>query len=244
MTSKFKTLLLVSLTLLFSGCASTNEIHQLIDNAFSPSSADKPTKMEEISYSTDCHCFKYGDIFLFNISGGKVRTKEEAAEWLQVQSIEERRSTGERVAAGVTSVYVIPVSLLIGIVNEVALIPASPYTYYKKAKDKKDLFDKYVNALHEFEKGNYSKARLGLLSCLRHWQDLRYYSNVYFKIGETYEKDGQMELARKYYELFLNYSIALYPAFFAEYDASYKNDFKMLDKALTIAETKLAEERL
>ena len=68
---------------------------------------------------------------------------------------------------------------------------------------------------------------------------LIYFSDINYHIAEAYDKEGNSGLAEKYYRTFLEYSIALYPDYFAEHNPKLVNDRSILDKEFSVAEARV-----
>lgn len=236
------------LTVLFiatlTGCASRSGLNDMLTDITPP---PKPSNIEEarLVYDGRFRGYAYDGKLLFNEIGEKIRTQEEAMERLSVEIAKKRSSSfeklsfGEGIAVGVTAIYALPVVLVLGVTNEVVLLPTAPYTTYKDRKRRQESFENYVQGVRMLERGNYKEARLNFFKSLNLEPELARYSDVYFKLAETYEGQGQQESAKRYYLMFINRSVALYPAYFSKYDESYKNDEKALDAKFSKAEEKI-----
>lgn len=236
--------------LFFYGCAGfvASNINKAMEIRRS-SSVDSKKAFDEskVTYVNELRCYIYRvddqikemDSILFDAAGKKIMTKEEAIEHIRFQYSDKGFSTSEKVAGYATLVWVAPVGLIFGIVEDIAMLPAFPYVIYLKNKFQEESFEYYQEGQKLLEQGQYPQAREKFFLALSGWGSLIYHSDIYYKIAETYDKQGNNTLSGKYYKTFLEYSIALYPDYFQEYDPKLANDRAKLDKEFTVAEEKL-----
>ncbi len=153
----------------------------------------------------------------------------------------ENSSLGEKIGYGATMVYTVPVAIILGVVEAVALIPTLPYAYYLNSKEKRSSFENYRQGKLLLQAGNYHEARNCFLKAIEVGPALVQRSDIYYKIAETYDGEKQAELANKYYRMFLDYSISLFPDYFPKYDAQFKDDLNELTREFDSAEDKIAK---
>lgn len=139
---------------------------------------------------------------------------------------------------GLTFGYFLPVAIVVGIAEEIVLLPASPYTNYKSSQRKRKTFAEYSTGRKLLDEKQFDKARFHFLRALDFSAAIAYSSDVYFQIAETYASENKDALAKDYYRMFLDYSVALYPDYFKHQDEKYKNDPKVLDQEFAKAEEK------
>jgi tetratricopeptide (TPR) repeat protein len=229
--------------LIASGCATFSDTREFLNEQTSEIKKTKELKEDKLVYSTEQRCYKYNDILLLKEQHQKIRNKEEAIEHIRFVFSYEEYTSGEKVAGGAALAWAAPVVIITEVAKNIALIPVMPYVYYLKHKYKKESFENYLKGMAFLEHGKYREARLHFKKAIKLATALIQSSDIYFKIAETYEGEHQQDLANKYYHLFLNYSIALYPEYFADYGQQYKNDLKRLEEEFSKAEEKIKSEK-
>lgn len=233
-------LLIGCITLVFGACASRTELGYMFTR-LDPPYDSKELNEKKLTYSKQLRCYKYNDKILWSHAFEKIHTREEALERLQLLFSHEKYSVGEKMAFGATAAYVVPVALVLAAVNEVALIPAAPYTQYKSHSRKKTVFRNYAQGIILLEQDRYREARMSFWKALKDDLGLISASDVYYKIAKTYDGEKNQKKAATYYREFLDYSIALYPDYFEKYDKKFTNDLDQLDKQFSKAEEKLSK---
>lgn len=186
-------------------------------------------------YSDHRRCYKYNNQILLKKTGEKISNRKEAAERLRYQAISENLSIGKAVLYGVFFAWLAVICFPLVIAEQVAGIPASPYVFYLDDTYRKRSFENYKQGEILLSKGKYNKARKHFFKAMQITPFLIQQSDLLFKIAETYQAENT-ELARDYYQMFLNYSQNLYPVFFSELDNKYVNDLNVLDKEFSRAE--------
>jgi hypothetical protein len=245
-------LLLYSCLLMFflSGCAGfvADDINKSMEIRRS-SAVDTKKAFDEskVTYIKELRSYTYRaddkkkdiDSILFDAAGKKIATKDEAIEQVRFRYSNKGFSTSEKVAGYATAIWVAPVGLVFYVAETVAMLPSLPYVIHLKNKFQKEEFEYYELGQKHLEEGYYPEAREKFFLALSGGSSLIYRSDIYYKIAVTYDKQGNTVLSEKYYKIFLEYSIALYPDYFQERNPKLVNDSTELDKEFTTAEEKL-----
>lgn len=247
-----KMILLCSCMVMFlvSGCVGSvaGDIQRAMDVRRS-SSVDTGKAFDEtkVTYDKELRCYIYRfddhkkdiDSILFDTAGKKIMTREEAIERVRFAYGDKGFSGSEKAALYATAVWIVPVGLVFGIAENIAMLPAMPYVIHLQNKFQKESFEYYNAGRQLLEQSRYPEAREKFFSALSGYASLLYFSDVYYQLAETYDRQGTADLARKYYQIFLEYSTALYPDYFKIYNPKLTNDRIVLDNEFTSAENKL-----
>ncbi len=221
---------------LLNGCAPVSEIKGLykLDNG---TYFEKSKKFDEsrILFSKQLKGYMYDNKILLHETGKKIRIKEEAIERLSFLSNYKELSGKEKSFGVIAAIWSVPVSLIFKIAENIAGIPAAPLVYYLEHKYKKDSFESYKKGDNCLKEGNYKEARNYFSKAKEAAPFLIQYSDIYFKIAKTYFGEGNKNLARNYYLLFIDYSLCQYPPYFEKFNKEYKNDLSELEKEFDIA---------
>jgi tetratricopeptide (TPR) repeat protein len=240
----------VVLLLFVSGCTTVivGDVMEIVESR-QPQGIDTTKAFDEskIVYMAELRGYAYqageklteSDLPLFDRSGRKIRSRDEAIEHIRSVYSDPGLSPSETALASVSIGYGLPVSMLFGAAENIALLPAFPYAYYLQGKFEKEVFENYTQGRKLIEEGNYSLAREKLSHSLRRAKSLLYQSDIFFMVAEAYRKENRKELAAKYYRIFLDYSTSQYPAYFKDYGELYTSDRKKLDAEFTLAESYL-----
>lgn len=238
-----------ALILLLSGCAGfAGDINKAMEIRRSSSVDTKKTFDEsKVVYIKELRCYAYRDdnnkkdidSILFDAAGKKIMARDEAIEHVKFHYGDKGFSTGEKIAYFSTAVWVVPVGLVFTVAENIAMLPAFPYVSHLKNKFERAAIEYYQAGKELAEQGRYSEARQKYFLVLSGSRSLIYSSDINYQIAETYDNEGNVVLAEKYYRNFLEYSVALYPDFFQERDSRLTNDRAILDRELSVAEAKL-----
>ncbi len=237
--------------MLLSGCSSivASDIKESMNlHPHTVINTDKEIDLSKITYVQELRCYTYQadkdkdemKSILFDETGRKIMTREAAIEYVQTAYENEKRlTTKDKVYYWSTMVWVAPWGFVFGVAENIVMIPAYPYLYHIYNKIQKEAYLSYRDGQELLTQGHYREARENFLLAR---SDLRYLvnqSDIDFKIAQTYDNEGNRQSAANYYKDFLEYSIALYPDFFKEYNDKLVNDRTELDKEFSIAEEKL-----
>ena len=194
---------------------------------------------DHLVYSRELRCYTYAGVVLFKETGEKARTRPDAMEALRFELDNTDASTAEKTFGIATLIWTVPVTVLLSALETALYLPAYPYAYYKMRKARSDSFASYVQADDLLKQGKYVQARATFMKAKEYMLRVTHQSDVYFKIAEAYEGEGNGSMAADYYKKFLDYSVGLYPDYFELYDSAYANDPKALEKEFDKADAKL-----
>lgn len=235
-------LVVLSVLLAASGCSFQSfRLYSLQDEA--ALSTPKDIDESKLVYIKEQRIYKYSDEILFTKTYRKIRTKEEALGHLRSMLASEKSGATEKASEITGIIYSVPlliVAIPVGIAAAIYMLPASPLFNYQHKKEAERSFNHYRGGAAMLTDAKHEQARESFLRALRKAPAMIQQSDIYYRIAETYEGQGDRDAALRYYQLFLDHSIALYPEYFARFDATYQNDLATLDRKFTRAEEKLS----
>lgn len=248
--------IIFSAALLVAGCAPISEVRGLRVIQKDTLTGAKP---EDVSYSEHLRCFVKKEHFaqhapkkvngesetppieipLLDANGQKIRTKGQVDESILANG-DVKMSGGEKVATAAVMLWAVPVGISMTIVENILGLPLAPYVFYIFNKTKSDSYLNYMSGDLAYAQGKFKDSRGAYLRSEKAAASMAQHSDIYLKIGRTYELEGKKELSTLYYRKFLDYSLAQYPEYFSRQSPALKNDPQHLKSSFEFVECKLA----